>query len=124
MSRKKHDTPPQWIRPVEPLSGKNGYFGRIYNDLLEAPNFQKLSYGSKYLYITMIVVSTGKKEFTLTSSEAEKRGISKGSFRRLIDELLLAGFIQIKESGRLTRTPNKYEFMLNYTMVQKEKEQN
>ena len=120
MGRKKHDTPPQWICPVEPLD-KPGGFGRLYYKLITTDNYKALSYGARCLYNSMIVISAGKKEFHLTASEAEYLGFPKGTIRRLTKELIKAGFIKIKESGRLTRTANIYEFTLNYTMISNNK---
>ena len=114
--RKVQETPPQWLCPIPPKTKSKG-FGRVYIDLLESKNFINLSDGAKAVYMTMSAISRGKKEFYMTASEAENLGYNVRTFRRRIDELIKAGFIRIKESGKNTRTPNIYEFTLNYTMI-------
>lgn len=116
--RRAHNVPPQWELPIEPPANKtNGHkFGRVYVELLETPNFQRLNKTARLIYITMLTVATSK-EFHLTEGEAEKLGYSKAGFKRAVQELIEAGFIRIKRSGRLTREANIYEFTFSYELV-------
>ena len=74
----------------------------------------KLKPGARYLYLCMTMEAGGKRELTFPASSAEKYHIPPSSFDRFKAELIDAGFIRIKESGRLTREKNVYEFVFDW----------
>ncbi len=93
---------------------KEGRFIQIGNSLLLSEQMCKLKPGARYLYLCMTMEAGGKREFTFPASSAEKYHIPPSSFDRFKAELIDAGFIRIKESGRLTREKNVYEFVFDW----------
>lgn len=94
--------------------GREGRFIQIGNSLLLSEQFGKLKAGARDLYFRMAMESGGEREFTFPASSAEKHHIPPSSFDRFKAELIDAGFIRIKESGRLTREKNVYEFVFDW----------
>lgn len=93
---------------------KEGRFIQIGNSLLLSEQFGKLKAGARDLYFRMAMESGGEREFTFPASSAERHHIPASSFERFKAELIDAGFIRIKESGRLTREKNVYEFVFDW----------
>lgn len=89
---------------------KDSNFARIGFSLWLAPAFIALKPTARNVYLMMIGASAGKREFTFTNSYYTARGIVRKSFLRAVQELTKAGFIQIIENGKNTRTPSKYAF--------------
>jgi DNA-binding PadR family transcriptional regulator len=87
----------------------------LERDLLRADVFRSLARKSIHVYFdfrmkcrwqkvkkskrrdTWVIANNGDIEYTYT--EAEKRGISRASFMRAIDELVEKGFLDISHSG-------------------------
>lgn len=92
---------------------KEAIFTLVGNSLLLSEAFQRLTPGAQITYISMSVVSAGKREFQFPNSTARKYGISDKSFRRYVRELEAAGFLTIN-SGKITREPNIYSFSLEW----------
>lgn len=93
---------------------KEGRFIQVGNSLRLSEQFGKLKAGAKDLYYCMSMEAGGEREFTFPASCAGKYRISPSSFDRFKAELIDAGFIRIKESGRLTREKNVYEFVFDW----------
>lgn len=82
--------------------------------LMLSDPIRELSHGAFRLYMAMMSEAGSKREFTFPASTAERYGIPRSSFDRFKIELIRAGFIRIKESGRLTREKNVYEFVFDW----------
>ena len=94
--------------------GKEKRFLQVGNSLLLSDQMQHLKHGARYLYLCMALEAGGKREFTFPASAAKKYGIHENSFDRYKEQLISAGFIRIKASGRLTREKNIYEFRFDW----------
>lgn len=94
--------------------GKEKRFLQIGNSLLLSDKMKDLGQGARYLYICMAMEAGGKREFTFPAQSAKKYGIHPNSFDRYKAELINAGLIRLKESGRLTREKNIYEFRTDW----------
>ena len=94
---------------------KEKRFIQIGDTLLYSKAFQELSTGARALYLCMAMEAAGRIEFMLTLSTAKKLGFSQASFRRYVAELAEKGFISIN-SGRTTREPNIYRFILRWKL--------
>ena len=86
------------------------HFSRLGDSLLDSPTFCQLSNIARLIYFYMIRAAAGKREFTFSHSFYTRRGFAKKTVARVIEELENAGFIQVKERGKVTRSPNKYQF--------------
>lgn len=93
---------------------KDGRFIQIGNSLLLSKAFQQLTAGAQLAYLCMSMESGGKMDFQFPKSALRKYGLSETSGARYIKELIAAGFIEIAESGRTTRTPNRYCFSFQW----------
>ena len=93
---------------------KEKRFLQVGNTLLLSATFKNLGTGARYLYICMGMEAGGHREFVFPASAAKKYGISKNSFDRHKAEIINAGLIRLKESGRLTREKNIYEFRTDW----------
>lgn len=89
-------------------------FVQVGNSLLLSPDFQGLSMGARCLYLCAAMEAGGKRNFTFPQSAAKKYGVSPRSFRRYIQELVSAGFIDVEASGRWTRESNRYLFSMRW----------
>ena len=93
---------------------REGRFIQVGNSLLLSTRFQVLSAGAKHLYLCMAMEAGGRRSFKLPHSAAAKKyGVPSRSFDRYVAELVSAGFIK-KDSGKTTRTPNEYLFLLDW----------
>ena len=88
------------------LSSKNEYG-------IEQNRFLMLSNGSKFVYMAMALESGGKREFEFTRTSALKYGIANSSLRVAVSELIQTGMIK-RQSGKNTRTANRYEFCFDW----------
>lgn len=89
-------------------------FIQVGESLILDPRFQALSAGARYTYLAMHLHSSGKRGFEFPKAAAARFGIPDRSLRRYLTELRLAGFIDLRMSGRITRVPNRYEFSLRW----------
>ena len=112
MSRKR-------LHEIEPwLCGKNCEgrgltFARVTSDLLNSAPFNALSFGAQILYVRMTVRAAGKREFTFPHALYHP-SFSNAAFERARNELVSAGFIEIKSSNGNLRQPNVYAFCFRW----------
>ncbi|MDO4973292.1 MAG: hypothetical protein Q4E38_03675 [Eubacteriales bacterium] len=90
-----------------------GRFLQVGNSLLLCEAFQRLSSGAQILYLEMSLEAGGRREFVFPLSAAKKYGVPPRSFRRYVDELIQAGFIE-KTSLKNLRQPNEYCFSFRW----------
>lgn len=93
---------------------REGRFIQVGNSLLLNRKFQELTQGARFTYQCMAMESGGRVNFTFQKSSAAKYGITESTLSRHIKELTSSGFIEIEESGRYTRTPNRYKFSFRW----------
>ena len=112
MSKKKSNQ--TGLRPwaSAKLDNKETRFIQIGDTLFFNESFNSLSPNAQMLYFRMFMEAAGKREFVFPQHKAVKAGMSSATFRRKVKELIDAGFITIKSSGRITRENNIYEFNL------------
>ena len=100
------------------LSGRSdcreGRYLQIGNSLLLSEQMKNLNYGARYLYLCMGMESGGCREFEFPVSSAKKYGIPRNSFDRHKSELISAGLVDLKASGRTTRENNIYSFRTDW----------
>lgn len=88
---------------------------RLTSDLLQSDRFRALNPLTQLVYLNMCAVAAGKIEFIFP--QARYKGLcSKGGFAKAEAELIERGFIKKIESGRFTRTPNKYRFCFDWKL--------
>ncbi len=92
---------------------KEGRFLQVGNSLFLSDDFKALSAGAKHLYLSMCLESGGHRTFVFPLSSAKKYGVPSSSFRRYIDELEAAGFIEVFSNANL-RKKNDYTFSLSW----------
>lgn len=95
---------------------KEGRFIQIGNSLLLSMTFQELNVGAQHLYLCMLMESGGRKSFEFPLTTAKKYGIPSSSFRRYVDELHAANFIDV-QSGANARMKNLYSFSLAWKSI-------
>lgn len=93
---------------------REGRFIQVGNSLLLSKKFQELTVGAQMLYLCAAMESAGRPEFTFPRSAALKYSFSENTAARHIKELTSSGFIELLESGRFTRTANRYRFSLRW----------
>lgn len=86
---------------------------QIGNSLLLSDEYQALSAGAQHLYVCMMMESGGRKSFVFPLTAAKKYGIPSSSFRRYVDELHAAKFIDV-QSGANAQLKNLYTFSLEW----------
>lgn len=84
-------------------------FVQITHTLLNHQSFTTLKRSSQMLYIYMRDYSNGNYVFTYPY-KIYKNIFSKQGFQIALNELIEHGFLEIKASGRYTRTENIYQF--------------
>lgn len=90
-----------------------GRFVQVGNSLFLSEAFQALSAGAQVLYLCMALECGGRREFIFPLSSAKKYGFPPRSFRRHVDELAKAGFVE-KTSLKNLRQPNEYCFSFRW----------
>lgn len=95
---------PKWQTPKS-----KDKFVQITHTLLNHSSFTTLKRSSQMLYIYMRDYSNGKYEF-IYPYKIYKNILPKQGFQEALKELIEHGFIEIKASGRFTRTENIYQF--------------
>lgn len=96
------------------IDGKEKRFLQIGNSLLLSEQMKSLGTGARYLYLCMAMEAGGNREFVFPEASAKKYGIARNSFDRFKSQLLAAGLIRLKDSGRTTREKNVYEFRVDW----------
>lgn len=89
-------------------------FIQIGTSLLHSPKFQKLSIAARYLYFCMAMDAAGKFGFSFSKCDSLRYGFSYSTFLRAKNDLIESGFIRITQNGRISRTPNRYVFVLTW----------
>ena len=86
---------------------------RLTSGLLTCDKFRALSPLAQVIYINMAAHAAGKIEFEFPHSAY--RGLcSNDGFNKAEKALIERGFISKLESGRFTRTPNRYRFVSDW----------
>lgn len=109
--RRKRTTPLNSWETAHKGSESEKHYSRYGDSLLDSPKLCKLNGIARLVYLYMVRAAAGKQEFTFAREFYIKRGFSPPSVNRAIKELIEEGFICRKTSGKLTRTPNIYEFI-------------
>ena len=109
MSRKKKYKIPIWKHSPLKNTSTDLKFIQVYHDLLLSEDFLSLKFSSKVIYFYMYDYSLGERDFIFPYSIYSKI-TTKETFQKAINELTQKGFIEIIETGKNTRTPNKYRF--------------
>lgn len=87
----------------------DGRFMRMSNSLMLHPTTMSLS-GSAYKVLGyMILESAGKRVFEFPRKKW-RNFMSNSTFQSAKNELIKKGYIELLESGRITKTPNLYRF--------------
>ena len=111
LARKKYSDFKPW-ETAKKEKGPEKQFSRISATLLQHPAFTALKPGVRLVYLTMVMAAAGKREFNFPrASYTGLYGLSHNIVCKAIPELVKGGFIQVKQSGQNTRTPNIYEFV-------------
>lgn len=111
MARQKIKPLHAWETAQLEKGPEKGYI-RLSQSLLQHPAFKALTQGERMVYITMVAACAGRNQFSIPrASYEEKFGIPHNNFWRAVKKLEQAGFIQVKQSGKNTRTPNVYQFV-------------
>lgn len=110
MSRKKKPLSP-WVTAKD--DGIETRFIQIGNSFLLHPAWLNLSAGAKVLYIHMSLESGGKIEFKMPHKVYSKF-TTRPTFQKAKNELIKAGFIEVKKCGANTRTENIYRFCFEW----------
>lgn len=92
---------------------REGRFLQIGNSLLLSDQYQALSAGAQHLYICMMLEAGGRRSFVFPLTAAKKYGVPSTSFRRYVDELHAANFIDV-QSGANAQMKNLYTFSLSW----------
>lgn len=95
---------------------KERRFLQIGDSLLFSDSFKSLSAGAQMLFFCMAMESGGQRSLVFPLSAAKKYGIAQRSFRRYLEELEAAGFIE-KVSLANLRKPNEYTFSLSWKVA-------
>ena len=98
-------------------SGKQEPYTRIGVTLLKHSAFIDLNPCAKLLYSLMTLECGGNREFTFPLHTAAQYGINAKTLRRSVKELAEAGFIEIVQSGKITREPNRYRFIFDWKLA-------
>ena len=114
MSRKRKYQKPIWKYDHKiDTSTNDTKFVQLYHSQLTHKNFVSLSSVAKVVYIYMLDYSNGNM-ITTFPHKIYKTITTKPTFIKCIKELTEKGFIEIEESGRFTRTENKYKFLYKW----------
>ncbi|WP_317424821.1 hypothetical protein [uncultured Acidaminococcus sp.] len=111
MARKKYSVLLPW-ETAKKEKGPEPQYIHIGVTLLQHPAFTALKPGARLVYFTMVMAAAGKREFNFPRAcYTGKYKLSHNVVCKAIPELVKGGFIQVKQSGKNTRTPNIYEFV-------------
>ena len=105
-----------WETAGDGLSDKS--YCRLGQSLFTSRAFAELPAGAKLLYVEMVSAAAGKRDFTFSCGDYERRGLSKCAVRKNIPILEKAGFIEVTEKGWTQRKPNKYRFSQKWRMAE------
>lgn len=113
MARKKY-VPLKFWQTATKGDEKEKQYIRLGNTLLKHPKYCNLTCQARAVYTHMMQAAGANQEFTFPHSFYTKLGLSKATVQRAVKELEEAGFIRVKENGKLTRTPNVYQFVWDW----------
>ncbi len=89
-------------------------FVRIGNTLLFDKKFISLSVGARYLYILAANEAAGSRDFQFPALKMKALRMKERTARKHFKEFIDAGFVELVQSGRNTRTPNDYRFSFHW----------
>ena len=95
---------------------KEGRFIQVGNSLLLSERWQNLTYGERSMYFCMKMEAGGRPDFLFPKSTAKKYGFHWATATRLIHSLMEAKFIRLVYSGKSTREPNRYAFIIDWKL--------
>lgn len=96
---------------------------RIGRTALTNPAITELPLSYQMVFVHMAQACAGKKRFTFSVGECDRRGIPKNTFYRARSALEAAGIIQTVVNNKTTRQPNIYEWQINFwKKVEREEE--
>lgn len=116
MPRKKSRDAPFWRtgpKCGKSASGKPLPFTQLYVDLLQSPQFSKLSSGAGLLYVCMTAEAKENRSFVFPASVAKRYGIKEPTLRRNCKDLIEGKFIRVVPQDPNDLNPckvNRYEF--------------
>ena len=113
MARKGINSLPIWLYDPKVKDSHNKNFIRLSHSLLTHPKFLSLSKSSQLVYIYMVLYSKGQREFSYPK-RMYINIVSQPKFSACVKELSKNGFIEVKCSGKNTRTENIYTFSSNW----------
>ena len=94
---------------------KERRFIQVGDTFLLSDRVKELNNGAFRLYVCMAMEAGMNTVFTFPASSAKKCGFtSNNGFELAKKELIEAGFIRIKSSGKCTREKNIYEFCYDW----------
>ena len=108
MSRQKKKTPFQPWTTLKPNGIEERYI-RLGNSLMKCSAFKELSSTAKLVWIYMLLESGGQREFEFSASVYTAL-MDKKTFLKARNELIEAGFIEIKQNNAHVRKANVYAF--------------
>jgi len=85
-----------------------GSFVALTNELLDDPEWQKLSRSGMVVWINLRKQFKGDYESAISLCPSQVKGLSQASFWRGIRELKKLGWIKIISHGGFPKIPNKY----------------
>lgn len=126
MGRKKH----KFTANPNVSTGPNDTFGMIYDGLIQSEQYKRLSLGVRDFYIKCRVQSASKhgrsclfkhseetgatydidNDFVFPAKHMQMYGIDRSNGQKLMNELISAGFIEIKEKNKHMYKVNVYSF--------------
>lgn len=108
--RSKYKIPNFWLSKTNDTGEPFTQFGV---SLFQSEELQRLPAGVRWVYLCMCEEAKGSKEFQFSLSTAARYGIKNTALRDSVKQLAAAGFIEYV-SGRTTRTPNNYKFIIKW----------
>ena len=98
------------------LDCREGRFIQVGNSLLLEEKWQALTYGQRAMYLCMKMEAGGQTYFQFPRSVARKYGFHWATASALIRGLMDARFIRLVYSGKPTREPNEYAFIIDWKL--------
>lgn len=89
-------------------------FIQVGASFFEDENVCSLKPQTKWVYLCMAIVAGRDTEFSFSRGDGMKYGIPSRTLCTAVNELLEKGFLIRVESGKFTRTKNKFRFIYNW----------